>query len=179
MRDDREIEKLKTDIFSENWEKMKVATDRMFEIGGQENIDYLIGLLDQSNLVVRNAVSLTFRKNKFNKALEPLLNSIYKKEYKGYNGTLVYALETLDCSKKLSELFDILFEDNSYEVQYHVLTILDKQIFEFTSEDLLGIKTKWDNLKNNWNEKNKIDPDNLKTYDLDRDLIQNFVDRFT
>lgn len=178
MRVDKEIVRLKTDIFSDDWEKMKEATNRLFEIGGQANIDFLIGLLDHQNSGIRNAVSLTFRKNKFNDALEPILKSIIKKEYKGYTGTMVYALENLDCSKKLRELFDILFEANSYEVQNHVLKVLDNQVFEFTSNDILLIKDKWDKLKDNWNEKNRIDPDNLKKYDLDRDLIQDFVDRF-
>jgi len=45
----QEIEKLKRDIFSDDWDKVKASASRLFEIGGQENIDYLIGLLDQPN----------------------------------------------------------------------------------------------------------------------------------
>jgi len=178
MRADQEIEKLKRDIFSDDWDKMKESANRLFEIGGQENIDYLIGLLDQSNPGIRNAVSLTFRDYQFNDALDPLLTAINKKENKGYNGTMVYALENLDCSHKLSELFDILFDNNSWEVQSHILTVLDQQEFEFTQNELLNIKSKWDKLKDNWNENNKVDKDNLKKQDIDKDLIQNFVDGY-
>ena len=178
MRVDQEIEKLKSDIFSDDWDKMKSASNRLFEIGGQDNIDYLIGLLDQQNSGVRDAVALTFRDNKFNDALEPLLRAINKNENKGYNGTMAYALEELDCSHKLSELFDILFDKNSWEVQNHILTVLDKQIFEFTEDDLIRIKSKWENIKDNWNDLNKIDKHNLRKHDLDKDLVQNFVDRY-
>ncbi len=178
MRVVQEIEKLKSDIFSDDWDKVKASVNRLFEIGGQENIDYLIGLLDQSNSGVRNAVALTFRDNEFSDALEPILNAINKKENKGYTGTMVYALDKLDCRLKLKELFDILFDNNSYEVQNHILTILDEQTFEFTEADLLGIKTKWEKLKDNWNELNNVDKDNLREHDIDQGLVQSFIDGY-
>jgi hypothetical protein len=174
----QEIEKLKNDIFSGDWDKMKASANRLFEIGGQENIDYLVGLLDQSNSGVRNAVALTFRDNEFNDALEPLLNSINRKENKGYNGTMVYALEKLNCGLKLKELFHILFDSNSYEVQNHILTILDEQIFEFTKADLLEIKANWEKVKVSWNKLNNVDSENLRERDIDDNLIQSFVDGY-
>ncbi|HEY3405594.1 MAG TPA: hypothetical protein VGK59_19560 [Ohtaekwangia sp.] len=175
---DQEIEKLKTDIFSDDWDKVMAASNRLFEIGGQENIDYLLGLLDQSNSRIRNAVALTFRDNQFNEALEPLLASINKRENKEYTGTMVYALEALDCKFKLRELFNILFDNNSYEVQNHILTILDEQEFEFTEADLLEIKVNWDKIKSSWNELNNINSGNLREHDIDQDLIQSFVDGY-
>jgi HEAT repeat protein len=174
MNTDQEIEKLKSDIFSGNWDTMKQSVNRLFEIGGQQNLDYLVGLLDQSNSGVRNAVSLTFRDNRFNAALEPLLTAINKEENKGYTGTMVYALEKLDCSHKLRELFDILFNKNSYEVQNHILTVLDEQEFKFNDDDLVYIRSKWDKLKDDWNDINKVD----KKHSFDKDLIQSFVDGY-
>lgn len=178
MKTDEEIKRLKVEIFSDDWDKMKASADKLFEIGGQKNIDYLLGLLDHQNSKVRNVVALTFRKNKFNEAIDSLLSAISKEENRGYNGTMVYALEELDCSHKLCELFDILFVESSWEVKYHILTILDKQTFEFTEDDLMKIKLKWENIKDSWNELNKIDKDNLQKHDLDKDLIQNFVDGY-
>lgn len=175
---DQEIEKLKTDIFSNDKEKMKIATNRIFEIGGRSNIDFLIGLLDQENSRIRDVVALTFRDNGFNDALEPLFKSITKKEFKGYTGTMVYALEKLDCSKKFNELFDLLFDNSSYEVQNHTLNILDEQEFEFTKDDLLRIGNKWDGIKEDWDKINHIDSNNLKDYDLHRGVIQDFVDGY-
>jgi|JI7StandDraft_1071085.scaffolds.fasta_scaffold58171_2 hypothetical protein len=178
MEIDEEIKRLKVEIFSDDWEKMKASADQLFEIGGQNNIDYLLGLLDHRNSQVRNVVALTFRKNKFNESVETLLSAIRKEENRGNNGTLVYALEELDCSHKLCELFDILFFESSWEVKHHILTILDKQIFEFTEGDLMKIKSKWEKIKDSWNDLNKIDKDNLQKHDLDKDLIQSFVDGY-
>jgi hypothetical protein len=72
----------------------------------------------------------------------------------------------LDCSKKFNELFDLLFDNSSYEVQNHTLNILDEQEFEFTKDDLLRIGNKWDSIKEDWDKINHIDSNNLKDYDL-------------
>src|SRR5689334_20446993 len=128
MTTNHEIEKLKSDISSNDWKRMTESANRLFEIGGQENIDYLVELLDQSNPLIRNAVALTFMDNKFDDALEPLLQSITKKENKNARGTMVHALQELDCSKKLRELFDILFAAaGNVEVQVGILAVLDVQ----------------------------------------------------
>ncbi|GAB3228638.1 hypothetical protein J0A67_13960 [Algoriphagus aestuariicola] len=173
-----EIEKLKLDIHSGDSGKILESVDMLFKIGEVESIDYLLGLLDHPNSAIRDAVALTFRRNRFNDAVDPLLNSIKKKENKGCNGTMAYALETLDCSLRLKDLFDILFDDNSYETRCHILRILDEQIFEFTEEDLLEIEFKWYKLRDSWNDFNKIDEQNPRDFDLDRDLIQCFVDGY-
>ncbi|MBX2965949.1 MAG: hypothetical protein KF845_07370 [Cyclobacteriaceae bacterium] len=179
MTVDQEIEKLKTGIFSDDWDKMKESSNRLFEIGGQENVDYLIGLLDQSNPLVRNAVALTFMDNKFNDALEPLLKSIIKEENRNARGTMVYALEELDCKNKLKELFDILFTAaKNAEVQTGILTVLDEQEFEFTKDDLIEIQEKWERLKDDWNELNGINKGKVKDYEIDKETIQNFVDGY-
>jgi hypothetical protein len=179
MRVEQEINKLKTDIFSDDWEKMKESANRLFEIGGHENIDYLLGLLDQPNPSVRNAVALTFMDNKFDYALDQLLKSITKEENKNARGTMVYALQALDCSNKLKELFYILFTaTNNVEVQTGILTILDEQKFEFTKNDLIEIQYKWEKLKDNWDESNGIKKGAVKEYEIDQDIIQNLVDGF-
>jgi HEAT repeat protein len=179
MRVNEEIEKLKTDIFSDNWDKMKKSTSRLFEIGGQKNIDYLLGLLDQPNPMVRNAVALTFMDNKFNDALEPLLKSITKDKNKSSRGTMVYALQALDCSNKLKELFDILFTaTKNAEVQSGILTVLVEQEFEFSKDDLIQIQEKWERLKDDWDELNGIKDGEVKDYEIDKGIIQNFVNGY-
>lgn len=174
-----EIDKLKSDILSDDWEKMIPASNRIFEIGGQENINYLINLLDNENSSVRNAVALTFRDNKYNEAIEPLLKAINKIENVSHRGTMVYALETMDCKVKFRELFILLFNGiNNWEVQNSVLTILDEQEFEFSEEDLRFIKESWDSLKDKWNQLNFIDEKNISEIDIDRNVIQNYIDEF-
>jgi hypothetical protein len=176
MRVDQEIDKLKTDIFSADWDKVKESVNGLFEIGGQENVDYLIGLLDQENSLIRNAVAMTFMDKKFNEGLEPLLKAIGKVENKNARGTMVYALQTLDCNKKLKELFDILFSaTKNWEVQSGILTVLEEQEFEFSKTDLREIQTKWNKIKDDWDEANGIDKDHLKEYEIDKELVQDFV----
>ncbi|MBZ0245439.1 MAG: hypothetical protein K8H85_05805 [Cyclobacteriaceae bacterium] len=180
MTREQEIKQLKSDLFTaDEWDKRKASSSRLFEIGGQENIDYLIGLLDQENSLVRNVVAMTFMDNKFNDALEPLLISINKAEYVNSRGSLVYSLNALDCSQKLRELFDILFAaTKNWEVQSGILTVLEEQEFEFSVDDLQYIKQKWDGLKSNWNQLNGVDKNNLRKYEIDEDLVQNFVDGY-
>ncbi len=179
MSIDQEIEKLKRDIFSANWDNMKQSTNRLFEIGGQQNLDFLVRLLDQPNSGVRNAVALTFMDNKFNEGLEPLLKSIQKDENKNARGTMVYALQTLKCSKKLKELFDILLTaTKNWEVQSGILTVLEEQEFEFSTDDLIEIQNRWNKVKVKWDETNGIDKADLKEYQIDKELVQDLVDGY-
>lgn len=176
---DQEIDKLKRDIFSGNWDTMKQSANRLFEIGGQQNLDYLTQLLDQSNSGVRDAVALTFRDNKFNEGLEPLLKSILKEKNRNARGTMVYALQALDCSEKLNDLFYILFSaTKNWEVQSGILTILEEQEFEFSADDVKEIQNKWNEIRGTWDEANGIDKSDLKKVPIDWELVQGFVDGF-
>jgi len=72
-------------------------------------VDFLISILSSDNSDIRNRAALALENIKDNRALEPLLAAIFIKENHNYNGTMVFALEPLDCSKKLKEIFKILF----------------------------------------------------------------------
>lgn len=85
----------------------------------------------------------------------------------------------LDCSQPLSALFGILFGAvNNWEVQASALTILEEQIFEFTSDELYDIAAGWDAVKDDWNRLNDIDESSSSKPDHDRALIQDFVDGY-
>ena len=73
-----EIEKLKTDILSDNWEVVKSSADRLGQIGGDEVVDFLISLLAVENSGIRNRAELAFYDIKDNRALEPLLTAVFK-----------------------------------------------------------------------------------------------------
>lgn len=137
-----EIENWKEEIQSENWEVAFNAAESLSKIGGEDIVNFLIELLDSDKPRIRNAAALSIREIKNNRAIEPLLKSIFKTENRNYNGTMVYALETLDCKNHLVELFKILFYE-SYESKMGAYTILDKQIFEFSREDLMKIQMMW------------------------------------
>jgi hypothetical protein len=139
-----EIEQLKKNMFSEDWELVKSSAYKLGEIGGNEITDFLISLLDLDNSGIRNRAALALEQIGDNKAVEPLFKSIFKNH--NYNGTMVFALESLDCSKHLKDLFKILFFE-AYEAKMSAMAILDKQIFEFTSQDLMEISDMWEECK--------------------------------
>jgi hypothetical protein len=166
-----EIEQLKNDIMSDDLKNFEAVQTRLIEIGGKEVIDFLKSLLRDDNSKIRNRAALVLAEIKDNSAVEPLLNAIFKKENHDYNGTLVYALEALDCSQKLKEVFKILFFE-SYESKLHAYNILSEQEFEFTKNDLIEIQNMWSEYKNN--------PDKHQPYDDEetKEMIQDMVDGF-
>ncbi|GAB3296938.1 hypothetical protein GCM10027348_19730 [Hymenobacter tenuis] len=136
-------------------------------------------MLNQENPQARNAAALTFRIYRFNAAAGPLFRAVHKPENFKSRGTLVYALGKLNCSHHLGELFSILFgAAGNWEVQVHVLSILDEQTFSFTKEELQKIKSEWYSIQNEWNELNNIDENNIRKIEFDRILIQSFVDDY-
>jgi|JI7StandDraft_1071085.scaffolds.fasta_scaffold407577_2 hypothetical protein len=101
--------------------------------------DNLIKILASSSPKIRNRVALKLKDLKYNQAVKPLLSAIFKKGNRHYNGTLVYALQDLDCSHYLKEIFQILFFEG-YEAKYMAYQILYNQEFIFTKKDLLKIQ---------------------------------------
>jgi HEAT repeat protein len=166
-----EIERLKKDVFSDDWELVKSSANRLGEIGGDDVVDFLISLIALDDSSIRNRAALALEQIKDNRALEPLLTAIFKKENHNYNGTMVFALESLDCSKKLKEIFRILFYE-TYESKLSANAILSDQIFEFTEQDLLDIQRMWEDCK--------LHPDTCPDFDDDetREMMQDAVDGF-
>jgi hypothetical protein len=146
MTDQIEINKLKVDLNSSDKDVASKAADRLAKIGGHDIVDYFISLLDNESL--RNLASIALHDIADNRALEPLLKAINKPENRRYNGTMVYALQNLDCSEKLVDLFDLLFY-HDYEVKMGVVPILTEQPFNFTDNDLEIINQKWVDLQKN------------------------------
>lgn len=136
------IEDLKNGIFSDNWDTAISSADKLVKIGGDDVVKFLIGLLESKNADLRNIAALALRDLEDNKAIDPLLNSIFNPENKNNNGTLVYALQTLDCKNKLVEIFRILFYQG-FEAKMGAYKILNKQIFEFNRNNLLEIQRMW------------------------------------
>ena len=166
-----EIEQLKKDVFSDDLELLKSSADRLGQIGGDEVLDFLISLIELDNPDIRNRAALALEDIKDNRALEPLLIAIFKKENHNYNGTMVFALESLDCRHKFKEIFKILFFE-TYESKISVYAILSDQIFDFTEEDLFEINQMWEDCK--------LNPEKCPGYDDDetREMIQDAVDGF-
>ncbi|ANQ52771.2 HEAT repeat domain-containing protein [Flammeovirga sp. MY04] len=139
---------MKSNLLTNDLNLKQESIEQLCELGGEEIIDFLITLLDQSDSSIRDMSALALGKIMDIKAVEPLLEAIFKKENEGYTGTMVFALETLDCSKYLKEIFKIMFY-HAYESKMSAIAILDTQVFEFTKEDLIEIKNMWQNCLQN------------------------------
>jgi hypothetical protein len=164
-----EIEQLKKNIFSEDWELVKSSADQLGKIGGDEVVEFLISLLSLDDSGIRNRAALALEDIKDNRAVEPLLNAIFKKENLNYNGTLVFALESLDCSEKLVPIFKILFY-HSYEAKMGADTILSEQVFDFCESDLIEIKKMWEHCL--------LNPETCPDFEGSKEMIQQNVDGF-
>ena len=168
-----EIKNWKKEIQSEDWEVALNAADNLGKVGGDNIVNFLIKLLDSKEARIRNAAALSIRETKDSQAVEPLLKSIFKPENRDYNGTMVYALQTLDCKNKLVELFKILFYE-SYESKMGACTILDEQIFEFSRENLMEIQKMWQECNDNLERKNGFQ--DQETLLLMKDTYKGFME---
>jgi hypothetical protein len=164
-----EIEQLKKNVFSDDWELVKSSADRLGKIGGDEIVDFLISLISLDNSGIRNRAALALEEIKDNRAVQPLLDSIFKKENLNYNGTMVFALESLDCSKNFKDIFKILFYQG-YEAKMSAYAILDEQEFDFNDNDLYEIQRMWSECLQNPN----LCPD----FEDSKDDIQETVDSY-
>ena len=169
---ENEINALKEKFISSDWITLKNSAEKLILLKGEEYVsNYLIYLLNSNEPEIRNNSALVIEELKIQKALEPLLESIFKEENKDFNGTLVFALSSLNCSKKLKEIFKILFY-YAYEAKMSAISVLEEQTFEFTKKDLFEINTMWENCI--LNPETCIEYNNPKV----REEMQNCVDGF-
>lgn len=166
-----DIDTLKRNIFSDDWELVKSSIDQLGVLGNQKAVGYLISLLDLEDQDIRDRAALTLETIQDNRAVDPLLKSIFKEENHYLNGIMVFALKPLDCSKRLKEIFRILFYE-SYIAKMNAGEILRNQHFEFTKKDLNDISDMWEDCKKN--------PEICPGYDDDaiRIRIEEYVNSF-
>lgn len=167
-----EFEQLKKSIFFNEWETVKFAGNRLAKIGGPEVVDFLISLLNLDNSSIRNSAALALEEIKDNRAVEPLLNSIFKKENHNYNGTMVFALKSLDCSRYLTDIFKILFYE-TYEAKLSAFAILNDQIFEFTEAEIREVQKIWADCK--LNPKSCEGYEDEKTREMMEDAVEGYI----
>jgi hypothetical protein len=136
-----------------------------FELSDVVPVSFLAG----TDVLLRNRASIGLHDLGDSRAVEPLMKAILRKENENYRGTMVYALDTLDCSALLPHLFDLLFYGNA-EVRMRAASVLDHQIFEFDSADLYAIRAKWEELK--------VHPEKCPDYEAAKEEIEHFVEGF-
>lgn len=136
------IEEFKRGMLSDNWDTILKSGDSLVKIGNEEVFKFLINLLESENVLIRNGAALALHDLENSEAVEPLLKSIFRPENKNHNGTMVYALENLNCENRLVDIFKILFYHED-EPKMSAYTILEEQIFKFNRDDLKEIEKMW------------------------------------
>ncbi len=151
------LSKLRQQIISTDGEERLRAADRLASIGGDEAFNILIPVLNNKNTGIRDAAALSLRAIGNSKAVPYLVKAIRNSKDKKNCGTLVYALEKLDCSKLLLLLVKLALH-GSFEVQNHALTILFEQSFKTSRGEIAKAK-------------NMVSK-NIKIKGIDKDLIK-------
>lgn len=146
----KKVDSLKKEVATGKWESALSAADELVRIGDKGGIDFLVEQLDSTEPRTRDASALALRSKKSKRVAAALLSAIFKIENAGNNGTLVYALEGMDCSRNLVEVFKIMFY-GSYESQLGAYNILNRQIFEFSIDDLQEIRKMWVDYETSFN----------------------------
>ncbi len=98
-------------------------------------IELIDDLQNTNESDIRNTVAIVLCELSCNDAVVPLVNLISDPRYKNNRGTLVYALEKLDSSKFIVDLFPLLYEGN-FEVRMNLYTLVEEKIKEMAQEDV-------------------------------------------
>jgi len=127
------------DLRSDDWEIAEGASEVLVARGGTDVVDSDL----PTDARVRNWAAHVLREIGDDRAVEPLVNAINVPENCNNRGSLVYALQTLDCRNHFQFLFDLAIEGN-YEVRCMVLMIFEDQEFELTPTIVAEVTNKLD-----------------------------------
>jgi hypothetical protein len=105
---------------------------------GPPVIEELVPRLASSDPSIRNGAALNLRdlaESGVSVPVEPFLSAISDPANHDNRGTLVYAIQMLDCTGYFAQIFDLTLHGN-FECQNHALAILDEQAMRLTPEML-------------------------------------------
>jgi len=138
---DKEISALKEKIRSDNWETCKSAVDRLAEINTEDSTTILLDMLRSGDSQIRNLSADAMRETHNQKYFTPLIKRIKELGAKGQIGTLVCALENLDCSRNLYDIADLnLNAGENMEIKQSTTAILNRQAFRLTNKEFEDVK---------------------------------------
>lgn len=80
----------------------------------------------------RNAVAIFLSEMKCDEAVPKIIEIIRNEKGSKYIGTLVYALQDLECAEYLEQIFDLIYIGN-YEVRRNMFTLLEQNKDKITS----------------------------------------------
>lgn len=91
---------------------------------------------------IRNLAAAAMRETGNQKYFIPLVNRINELGTKGKIGTLVYALENLDCRRSLYDIANLnLNAGKNMEVKHSTTVILNDQTFRLTNKELKEVRS--------------------------------------
>ncbi len=137
MMNTKNIQNLIRKIENGNWEEKIKASNLLVKKASLSHciIEPLILLLNSSSGKVRNASALTLREIGDSSVVQPLLNAILNHNNLKDRSTLVYALETLDCSEKFLDIFKLALSEEAF-TQLSAMNILFEQGFFVSDEEI-------------------------------------------
>lgn len=94
-------------------------------------IEELKGTLNDNH---RNTIAIVLGDLKCNNAINPLIELIKNPKHKLCIGSLIYALQELDCGSVIKEILPVLYKGN-YEARYMLYTLLEIKIKEIPEQD--------------------------------------------
>ena len=94
-------------------------------INEQDKIELLKLFSVTDNPLIFNHIALIFSDIQLHTATRKIINKILSGKYDNYVGTLVYALENLDCKKDIIAIIKILCTKD-YEARLHAFEIVEK-----------------------------------------------------
>ncbi len=107
-------------------------------------IDELLRLVTSKDASVRDGAALELRdlaESGVSVPVEPFFTAIEDPANRDHRGTLVYALQAMDCSQQFARLFDLAL-DGSYEVSMHAYAILSEQPMAVTPDMMKDAQAK-------------------------------------
>src|SRR6478609_9318190 len=137
---DKELKVLKEKVRSEDWDTCRIAMARLAELNSEEATGILLDMLRSNDTQIRNLAAIAMRDTKDQKYFSALVERINQLGTKAQIGTLVHALEYLDCSRNLYDVAYLnLNAGTNMEVKQSTTVILNGQSFLVTTQELDAI----------------------------------------
>lgn len=115
-----------TQLESGDIDKVELALSSIVSEGNKEAIPYLLQTLRSTeDADIRNAIALALSDLQAHEAVAALLEIIKNPKHKGFTGTLLYALQNLDCKDYFLDFIHILGE-GTFENSEMALGLIEK-----------------------------------------------------
>ena len=123
------------DIENNNYHKIVQMCKKLDIKEYEDTMSELINEMKNTNHVShRNTIAIVLMDLKYNPAIEEMITLIENSKNSNCIGTLVYALQNLDCEKSIVRIFDLILKGN-YEVRCNMYNLLECKIDKMDEAD--------------------------------------------